>query len=427
MKKEKIDGWYNTGRSYLHFDEKISFEKASRIVKSPRKVASWNFFPFLQTTVNTTKITRDDAGDITLKNKSRPISYAAHVDSHIYSYYAVLLQPMYEKMIDEHELGENITGFRKLGGKCNIDFAHQAFNDIRAMTPCVALSFDVKSFFDELDHSILKQAWCALLEKAHLPEGHFAIFKSLTKYSYVDREDAFKTFGITKSSKKNGTRRICSPLDFRCILRPKGLIKRNEKPFGIPQGSPISGLLSNIYLFEFDKSISSLANRTNSRYYRYCDDIIIICNEEHEDLFKKLVSEELSTLRLRTNDKTVVRKFFMGCNGPECDKPIQYLGFVFDGKRAIIRSSSHSRFMKRMRKAVILAKQTKKKKDKIRASKGLRATSLHKKKLYTKYSYLGNRNYISYAHRAAKVMNEDAIKKQVKPLWRRLRQEIESD
>ena len=427
MKKEKIDGWYKSGRNYLHFDEKVSFEKASRIVKNPRKVASWNFFPFLQTTVKTSKITRNDEGEIVPKNKSRPISYAAHTDSHIYSYYATLLQPIYEKFIEKHGLGTNITGFRKLDGECNIDFAHRAFNAIRSMTPCIALSFDVKSFFDEIDHSILKQAWCTILEKTLLPEDHFAIFKSLTTYSYVDRDDAFNAFWITKSSKKNGIRRICNPLEFRSILRPAGLIKRNKNSYGIPQGSPISGLLSNIYLFEFDKAISYFASDTKSHYYRYCDDIIIICNEEHEELFKNLVSDELKKLNLRTNEKNVIRKFFMGCDGPECDKPIQYLGFVFDGKRAVIRSASHSRFLKRMRKAVSLAKQTKRKRDKIRTSKGLETTSLHKKKLYTKYSYLGNRNYISYAHRAAKIMDEDAIKKQVKPLWKRLRQEIESD
>lgn len=427
MKNDKIDGWYKTGRNYLHFDEKVSFRKASRIVKNPRKVASWNFFPFLQTTIRTSKITRNDDGEIAPKDKNRPIAYAAHLDSHIYSYYASLLQPMYEKKIDEHGLGRNITGFRKLGGKCNIDFAHRAFDDIRAMTPCVALSFDVKSFFDKLDHTVLKQAWCSLLGEERLPEDHFAIFKSLTKYSYVDREEVFKEFGITKSSKKNGTRRICSSFDFRTILRPKGLIQRNKNLYGIPQGSPISGLLSNIYLLEFDQVISSLAESTNSRYYRYCDDIIIICNEEHEETFKNTVSAKLVNLHLRTNDKTVVRRFSMSCDGPECDKPIQYLGFVFDGKRTVIRSSSHSRFLKRMRKAVSLAKQTKKKRDKIRESKGLSKTSLHKKKLYTKYSYLGNRNYISYAHRAAKIMDEDTIKKQVKPLWKRLRKEIESD
>ena len=80
-----------------------------------------------------------------------------------------------------------------------------------------------------------------------------------------------------------------------------------------------------------------------------------------------------------------------------------------------------------MRKAVDLAKQTKKKHDFIRERKGLRPTFLHRKKLYTKYSYLGNRNFISYAHRAARIMEEPAIKKQVKPLWNRLIAEIESE
>ena len=43
MKKEKIDGWYSPGRNYLHFDEKLSFEKASKIVKdNADKIIGWN-------------------------------------------------------------------------------------------------------------------------------------------------------------------------------------------------------------------------------------------------------------------------------------------------------------------------------------------------------------------------------------------------
>jgi len=41
---------------------------------------------------------------------------------------------------------------------------------------------------------------------------------------------------------------------------------------GISQGSALSPLLSNIYLTEFDKAISAI-----SRYYRYSDDMLILC------------------------------------------------------------------------------------------------------------------------------------------------------
>jgi RNA-directed DNA polymerase len=58
---------------------------------------------------------------------------------------------------------------------------------------------------------------------------------------------------------------------------------------------------------------------------------------------------------------------------------------------------------------------------------------LKKKKLYRLYSYLvkklgrnkeERRNFLSYAFDAARIMNDPGIKKQVKPHWRRLQEEI---
>ena len=94
MKNEKLDGWYSTGRNYLHFDQRTSFKKASFIVKNPRKVASWNFFPFLHTILESSKVVQKEDGTLYRKKKTRPIRYAAHTDSHIYSYYASILQPL---------------------------------------------------------------------------------------------------------------------------------------------------------------------------------------------------------------------------------------------------------------------------------------------------------------------------------------------
>lgn len=37
----------------------------------------------------------------------------------------------------------------------------------------------------------------------------------------------------------------------------------------------------------------------------------------------------------------------------------------------------------------------------------------------------GRRNFISYAHRASRIMEEDAIKKQIKKHWGKLKAEIQ--
>lgn len=40
---------------------------------------------------------------------------------------------------------------------CNIDFANYAFKEIVSRGNCVALVIDIKGFFDNLDHEILKK------------------------------------------------------------------------------------------------------------------------------------------------------------------------------------------------------------------------------------------------------------------------------
>ncbi|WP_257983354.1 reverse transcriptase domain-containing protein, partial [Vibrio parahaemolyticus] len=53
-------------------------------------------------------------------------------------------------------------------------------------------------------------------------------------------------------------------------------MKKNRESQGIPQGSPMSGLLSNIYMIDFDIKLKNYAESLNGKYYRYCDDLLCI-------------------------------------------------------------------------------------------------------------------------------------------------------
>jgi retron-type reverse transcriptase len=52
---------------------------------------------------------------------------------------------------------------------------------------------------------------------------------------------------------------------------------------GIPQGSPISALLSNIYMFSFDKHMKNYVDSIGGKYFRYCDDMLLIVPSEYRD------------------------------------------------------------------------------------------------------------------------------------------------
>lgn len=106
--------------------------------------------------------------EITISAKKRPIAYASHVDSHIYAFYANILSKKYEAQLKSLNLSESVLAFRELG-KSNIDFAYEAFEQIRSMGECSAIALDFSKFFDRLDHSTLKVCWANLLEEERLP------------------------------------------------------------------------------------------------------------------------------------------------------------------------------------------------------------------------------------------------------------------
>jgi hypothetical protein len=97
-------------------------------------------------------------------------------------------------------------------------------------------------------------------------------------------------------------------------------------------------------------------------------------------------------------------------------KPLNYLGFTFDGLFKRIRPASIARFYKNMRRGVARAKALR-----FHSSRAAgEPKPLRRRRLYVLYSYIGRRNFLTYAFRAAKIMNDPGIKKQVKAHWRKL-------
>lgn len=415
--------WFRS-RGYLHFDSPVKLRKACQIVKSPLNVAHHAFLPLISYDIHSFKISIDKDGNVQKKIKERPISYASHIDSHIYSYYAELLSNVYEKALHELQLKESVLAFRTLG-KSNIDFANTAFEKIKAHGDCTAIAMDISGFFDNLDHVILKSMWCKLLQENSLPNDHFNIYRSLTKSSTVNRDLLYAALKISRNNPKSTGARLCDIKTFRDKIRGLGLIKTNSTGKGIPQGTSISALLSNIYMLDFDKKIKDIVVSISGEYYRYCDDMLFIIDSDKTSELISIVTKSISELKIEINDKkTEVRNFHVYSGVQKCDKPLQYLGFIFDGERKLIRSAALARFSGRMKAGVRLAKKTHQKANLIEEKNGVAKTPLFKKKIYERYSHLSKRNFITYGHKAANIMGSNAIKKQLKPLWGRLLKEM---
>ncbi len=134
-----------------------------------------------------------------------------------------------------------------------------------------------------------------MLGATELPEDHFKIFKAITRYAVVNKQDVYERLGFYGPKRKSASGKtikgylrpyrempiqICTGKEFRKQIAGgdgrRSLIKKNFKPYGIPQGAPISDLLANLYLLDFDILVASWINALGGTYFRYSDDILII-------------------------------------------------------------------------------------------------------------------------------------------------------
>ncbi|MDD2564960.1 MAG: reverse transcriptase domain-containing protein, partial [Salinivirgaceae bacterium] len=407
-------------------------------------VAQHAFYPFIRMVIRTPRFKKTETLYDREKpirkivDKDRPLAYAAHFDAFIYSYYSTLLTENYERKAKKWDIYENVIAYLEKGVS-NIEFAHEVFEHIKEKGECVAIAFDVSNFFDGLEHEHLKKMWGRVINKPKLPEDHFNVYKSLTEYSFVAKEDLEKVFPhiVTNQKKNMPTKRICEPVEFRERVRKQGLVKSN--PFkimakestrfgqkcGIPQGSPISACLSNIYMLEFDIRTKQKTEEINGIYRRYCDDIIVVVDSKDAVTMHQFINDEISRYHLEINETKTETTFFKNdrngnlraYNGKDEYSTMQYLGFEFNGSNTYIRSSSMSRYFKRLTARI---------RENLKAAYGKNAIgdTLFRRKLHNRYTNKGERNFITYAERAARHMNSLTIKKQTKNSMKKVKEKV---
>ena len=333
-------------------------------------------------------------------------------------------------MLRRTHLDENVTAFRSLQGRTNIDFAFESFEWIRSNPPCIALAFDVEGFFDNLDHQLLKRAYARTIGCSKLPDDHYKVFRAITKHSWVDQSGLKEKFGLSKSRPWRGNRskRICTPAEFRKVVVDGGLINVNRTGKGIPQGSPISAVLSNLYMLEVDLSMENQVKNVGGFYRRYCDDILIVVPEIHVQNVVDTLETSIQGVKLKLQDEKTERcEFrFNSLNELVASKPLQYLGFTFDGSRIHFRSSSVQRYLTRMSESVQIRARDRQKANAKTASGSGPRRPLHTRKLRRRFSPVGRRNFVRYAYRAADRTGSSDLRKQIKRLVRQFERQLQN-
>ena len=374
--------WRAEGKNlkrYPHFDAPISSDKLETLVRDPSAVAHHKFYPFLLY-----EEVYQPFRPLLKDPKKRKIRYASRQDAAVFSYYRYLLSARYEALLATLDISDCVVAYRKLvsaktgKGKCNIHFAKDAFDKILELGNCVAVAVDIKSYFERIDHKRLYSVWCRILDVEKLPADHLRLFKNITNYAEVDRRAVYERLGFFGLKTVNGRTRpgylthyddiptqLCSPQEFReKIVGGSGsypkLIAKNLEAFGIPQGAPLSDLLANAYLMDFDVEMKAYAAARNGFYRRYSDDILLIMPGDSKDGLQasdhisKRIPDYGSQLTISSH-KTCIAEFSTSTAGVTF-RPItavgrngfEYLGFRFDGRKVYLRDNTLTNFDRRM-------------------------------------------------------------------------------
>lgn len=420
-------------KHYIHLDKKKKFQNYEPLINNPHFVERHGFYPFVHFDITFKKyIFNKNTKKKELKKKVRPIKYAAHIDRFIYQKYAGVTNEQYDIFAKRHGIHRASIAYRKsLKGKNNIHFAKEVFEFIAKQDHAYIFLGDFTSFFDNLDHAYLKEQLMEVFDTTQLSNDHYAIFKNISKYSYINLSDIESEKELKlKQMNEQKLMKFFTTEEFHTFKRKN--LKKNIAPFGIPQGSPISAVYANVYMTQFDKQMNDYATSRKGMYRRYSDDFIVVLpignSEEHKKhaAWITQLSDSIPRLDLQA-EKT---KHFLF--NKEMDSRLvtvtgksvmmNYLGFRLDGRTVTIRDKSLFKYYSRAyRKARTAARYKGKKHEKVIL-----------RKLLNLYTYIGDQrkekdygNFITYAKKADRLFSSSSllssgINNQLRKHWKKI-------
>lgn len=393
--------WFEP-RRYRHFDVPVSSDWAAAL--TPEQVAAHSWSPLLHWIKETPRYRLNDQNVMELTVKERDIMHASHRDACILTKYSHELTGKLDAWYEVHGLNDAVIAYRSLG-KSNYHFAAIAQAYVREHQSVEAMCFDVTGFFDNIDHQRLKTRLKWLLGVEDLPDDWYRVLRAVTRYSYVHKSDLKAHPKFAQRLKQRGAER---PLATVKELKAAGIaIRPNPSPHGVPQGTPISASLSNLYLADFDLAMKALADDYGALYQRYSDDILVICEPEHANRLAAAVEAALGAEVLDLQgDKTVRLRF----TGDERDN-FQYLGYQLGLGPALIRPGSLSRQWRSAKRAL---RRSERKAERL-AQSGQKG-KIYISKLRGRLTHVGRRNFLDYADRSSDALDSRAIRQQVKAL-----------
>lgn len=422
--------WFKT-RGYRHFDLPVGEKFASKAM-DPNFVLQHSFLPLLHYTKSEKRYKKcPKTGTRTITTKSRPIKYASHRDACILSFYASEMNKLLDAHYDAAGLSDSVLAYRALG-RGNYDFSAEVLAFAKTHAPVTILAFDVSSFFDNLDHPLLKRRLKEILGATSLPEHWMRVFRAITAFHYVDMEELKANATFSARLLENSRDRIASVEELKANginFHPNPELAKGHRR-GIPQGTPISAAASNLYMIDFDNAARAHCDSIGALYRRYSDDILVICDPVHAAAAEAKIMDLINAEKLDISPHKTERTEFTG-TGAATGKAGQYLGFALHEAGPAIRASSLARQWRKMRQA--MRRTSKIAKHNIASGKSAKA---YTKRLYRRFTHLKVRddkglrivrNFSSYGRRSAAAFGGDEkISQQIKRFERVALREIEN-
>lgn len=161
---------------------------------------------------------------------------------------------------------------------------------------------DVKDFFPSISHSILR--------------------RELESFGFVD---------------------VVQSLCMQAVATPTG-VKADLAVKGVPQGLSVSGALAALYMLRFD----NIRKKSKIQYFRYVDDILLICDTKDSDNILDSVGRALKSRGLVIHKKGVAGKTEI----TRVDDGVDFLGYRISVELISVRESSYKKMFKNILKVI---------------------------------------------------------------------------
>lgn len=305
-----------------------------------------------------------DINHLEFKKKIRPIVEVAHTDALIFSLYAAKLNKNYEQRVATMGIDQVATAYRR-GLGSNIESSKSVIDQVFGYKNCWIIKSDFVGFFDHLNHKMLKQRVIDLVGvNNQLTADWYAVMKALTKYRHIRAEDIPADM-VAYAKKKR--RYLDSISEFDEAIQHKVLVPSPLHQVGIPQGTSMSAALANTYMLPFDYAMNTLAAAYDGMYRRYSDDFVLVIPKKisAKSIVKiskdiKVMAARLARLELESKKTKILLYSKVGQSIQKLDSKqftltpsvFDYLGFVFDGQRVMLRSKAIFKFSHKSRHSV---------------------------------------------------------------------------